>query len=473
MPLPVQIEAGLLARVLAVFPADGGGWLFELDLAGKIVPARSPLPLPVGARLVLQPLSPDRVQVAQVTMPSANSQLLASVLRTMLPVQLPIRQTYTKLATIVRDSSLPAALARNLQELLAHVPAVQQLISGAGLRKAMLDSGGFFEARLGQLVKTQTEQAQRDLAVARDGKPGGGLAVLREASSRGVHELLATLRVLLGGKPSAPAPTSVNANRHDASPATARLATAVLTNDLKARLLAVLGELGSGDNGPLTTRISVNASGSSASPALFLYGPIGRPSTPTPRLQEGIVKQDELMPSQAPVRTPPDKARDSRQSMEPLAQIRQLIQATLANTRVHQIASHPDNPQANENPPLQSWSAVLPITNEEGYDTLELLVENHAAPDNASDSPHREWRLQLCLQIETLGTLHAQLILSGDRLATTLWFDDSQTFARANAALDELGNSLRAQGIELTRLECLTGFPPRMRTTTSLIELRG
>ena len=68
--------------------------------------------------------------------------------------------------------------------------------------------------------------------------------------------------------------------------------------------------------------------------------------------------------------------------------------------------------------------------------------------------------------------VHARLVLNGERLATTLWLADPQALARARAALAELGDLLRAQGVEVTRLDCLEGAPAAAPSATRLLEVR-
>ena len=66
----------------------------------------------------------------------------------------------------------------------------------------------------------------------------------------------------------------------------------------------------------------------------------------------------------------------------------------------------------------------------------------------------------LCLDCAELGPLHARVELSGNRLGTTLWAEREGTLQAARAAVGELEEALRAQGVEVSRVDCRHGRPP-------------
>ena len=84
----------------------------------------------------------------------------------------------------------------------------------------------------------------------------------------------------------------------------------------------------------------------------------------------------------------------------------------------------------------------------------------------------RVWQVLMSLELERIGPLHALLRLSGTRLATTLWVENPAALASARDTLAELGDCLRAEGVDVTRLECLPGAPPpRARSHDKLLDV--
>lgn len=232
--------------------------------------------------------------------------------------------------------------------------------------------------------------------------------------------------------------------------------------------MALLAELGAWRAAP--PRPGATNPMRTTGPATLLYGPLGRLAAPSPPVPPGTTA-----PAPDPGRAGRHaaSATDARptRDAELAAELLGAVRGALARTRGHQIATHPDHPRPGENAPLQAWSVEVPIARSGGFDALELRIEEYAARADPHATPQRHWQVHLCLQLETLGTLHARLDLGGERLATTLWIADPHTLARARAALAELGDCLRAQGVEVTRLDCHEGEPPARPTLARLLEV--
>ena len=62
------------------------------------------------------------------------------------------------------------------------------------------------------------------------------------------------------------------------------------------------------------------------------------------------------------------------------------------------------------------------------------------------------------------GTLHAQVTVRDQKVATRLWAEQEQTANTIRARLNDLQQRREKEGIEVTQLECHTGAPPRPMT---------
>ncbi len=291
---------------------------------------------------------------------------------------------------------------------------------------------------------------------------------LQPARSPATPGAVPTARQRTAANATAPLPDEARAAAR-VLPAGASAAPPALAGDLKAGLLALLAELGAWR--AAASRPGATNPPRTAGPAALLYGPPGRLATPSPP-----VPPDTTASAPEPGRAGRNAAAaaDARptRDTELAAELLGAVRGALARTRVHQIAAHPDQSRQGENPPLQAWSVELPIARNAGFDALELRIEQRETrADPHGAPPQRHWQVQLCLQLETLGTLHARLELSGERLATTLWIPDPHTLGRARAALAELGDCLRAQGVEVTRLDCHAGEPPARPALARLLEV--
>ncbi len=148
------------------------------------------------------------------------------------------------------------------------------------------------------------------------------------------------------------------------------------------------------------------------------------------------------------------------------------VVGALARTRVHQLGVHPESRRQGDSGALQAWSVEIPIAHGTRMDVLEMQVEEHARRESPRGGAERVWQVLMRLDLEQLGPLHALLRLSGTRLATTLWVENPGALAPARDTLAELGDLLRAEGVDVTRLECLPGAPPpRARGHDKLLDV--
>jgi hypothetical protein len=158
-------------------------------------------------------------------------------------------------------------------------------------------------------------------------------------------------------------------------------------------------------------------------------------------------------------------ARSNTAQDEPLEQLLRLVEGALARTRVHQLAALHEPRPANESATNQpAWTVELPIPSPTGFDSLRLrLEENDNSRRELSDGA-RDWTVMLCLDCASLGPIHALVRLRGQRLGTTLWAERESTLRMARGTIEELELALRAQGVEVERLDCLPGKPPEPAT---------
>jgi hypothetical protein len=192
--------------------------------------------------------------------------------------------------------------------------------------------------------------------------------------------------------------------------------------------------------------------------------PAAVPSVPVPAAEQLVARL-----AQQPAGAEGPRPRDPGDLVETL--LRYVVGA-LARTRVHQLGVHPESRRQSDSGTVQAWSVEIPIAHGGRLDALEMRVEDHGQRESPRGGSERVWQVLMTLELELIGPLHALLRLNGTRLATTLWVENPTALAKARDTLAELGECLRAEGIDVTRLECLPGAPPpRAHSHDNLLEV--
>ena len=167
--------------------------------------------------------------------------------------------------------------------------------------------------------------------------------------------------------------------------------------------------------------------------------------------------------SRAMAQSPAQPAMETASARDELQTLLRLVDGALARTRVHQLMTLSDqrNP-ADPSGAALLWNIEIPLPRDGGFDALRIRMEESPGAEDQGTAQARCWRVMLCLDCASLGPLHALVELSGQRIGTTLWAEREGTLLAARAALGELEASLRAQGVEVSRVECLPGRPQEL-----------
>lgn len=177
---PPKSDAGQPAPPLPNTPpatssptAPAGQYRVSVEWQGRALQLLSPQPLPVGSRVQIEidqrgelRLLPPRLNIPS-TPPTAGERPqptsvqpplpapLQQAVRESLPRQQPLQTllpTLLKLAAPALLQRLPAPVAQALQQVVKALPTPTQLQQPEGLRRAVVDSGSFLEAKLAAAV---------------------------------------------------------------------------------------------------------------------------------------------------------------------------------------------------------------------------------------------------------------------------------------------------------------------------------
>jgi hypothetical protein len=304
-------------------------------------------------------------------------------------------------ALLSNSHMLPKALLQQVATFVGRLPDRQNLSTPGGVQQAVRNSGLFMESTLfSQLLST----------TASDRIETGGRSVLQQA-----NQLFASLRSSSGpalSESQAVTTNSINSRSTDPS-----------TTDTKALLIRLLAIAATTDS--------------------------SRSSSHTAR-------SDPNLPL-----TMPQQPEASSQSS-----LRQL-QAALADIELsqHRLASaHHQDQSASSTSTDNSLNCNLLYRHQEQPRAVSLQLQRDDS-DSEANQQHRshkaaQWRLNLQLDLDGIGSVRIDARIGWPRLAVTLWSQQADCLLQLNQQLPGLRQRLVAAGAEVTDLQARFGQPP-------------
>lgn len=102
----------------------------------------------------------------------------------------------------------------------------------------------------------------------------------------------------------------------------------------------------------------------------------------------------------------------------------------------------------------------IPLRFHEEVELLQLRVRRDGADHKDDTAPSAPLRIQLVFNFADTGTIHANLLLAGERISTNWWAESATTAEVLKRALPELGDRLEAAGFHVAALSSQHGTPP-------------
>jgi hypothetical protein len=137
--------------------------------------------------------------------------------------------------------------------------------------------------------------------------------------------------------------------------------------------------------------------------------------------------------------------------------------AALAHQKLLQLASLPEAAQTAARGPANSqWMFEIPFATPQGTAMAQFVIERDGRGNSAEGEANAPvWRVRFSIDVEPLGPVHAQLVLSGPRAWVSLWADRSESLARLRGDAEILNQAFRASD-----LEAEIAFQPAERKAT-------
>ncbi len=365
--------------------------------------------------------------------PSADPALaLAAAMRSAAAMQDGLAPLFADAAVAAKLAGIPLPVREAVLRLLSFRHPVDKPVEADQLRRAVMRSGLFLESNLGSTAAASAKGYAASLAVSDD-----------------LKAVLVGLRAALKQWPASEEPASTPLDRlvaqvsTPASAATLRPGSAPAEALYKALLQA--------------------ASGARAAPD----------ATPQPGTDP---RSSESRPQAALPQRPPPPYFGALPAAQPAAHssitgeaspgiiARTLLaetEAALARHTLLQVASLPERPglplpQA-EGATLR-WMFEIPFGTPQGVAIAQFeIFDERAGTDAEPAAP--VWRVRFTIDIETLGAVHAQVAVMGERTAVTLWAEREASAARLRAEAPLLIEGLREAALDPSDVIVREGSP--------------
>ncbi|MGB5323869.1 MAG: flagellar hook-length control protein FliK, partial [Pseudomonadales bacterium] len=296
-------------------------------------------------------------------------------------------------------TALPAAVQQAAAQLLASIPGQRELVEAAGVKRAVLDSGLFYEHKLA-LAATALRTRNANAPAAAPREQSGLLASGQQIDALARREVDA-------------------ATRQDYKHALLQL-LAALRNAAGLRSTAPLLNAGSEELALLAGADSIRGAESGT-------------------VQSGAARSGET---------------------DAILQLLRLVLGASARVQTQQLLSASNQLASQADPATnQSLNIGIPLWMDQRLSILDLHIQRERSKTKAR-TQDTTWNLRLRFDLEELGELTALATLHGQRVAAALWASTSELASAVQGELEEVGDTLARFGLQVQNLQCCTGEPP-------------
>lgn len=406
-PLVQVWSVGQLLEATVATPVDQGR--LTVVIGGTRLEASTNTPLRPGQNLLVRVEQQAETVVLRVLEHKPGPlEVQANALRNALPRQAPLPPLFANLDVLaktpdrIRHDAAPqwAQLARSVVRALPHA---REMSVPEGLRRAMADSGVFFESRAAAAATGDKPFPVQDL------KAG----------------LLKLLALVTGERvPNAPPP--------EARPAPPSSPAAPAASQPPA-------------SSQHTAAAASNPPASSQHSAATPQPPAVAPPPQTQPPQRAAPPQPQTLSTPSlPEMVAPEKIATAFRSQ---------LEGAVSRIQIHQLNSLP-----TEEGVRPVWSMEIPVRTGERVDVWSLGIEQEA-PGKGHGAVGR-WSVSLAFELENLGPVRARVALQDQKVSASFWTEHEQTAELFHRHEGQLRERLIALGLAVGNILCAQGLPP-------------
>ena len=346
--------------------------------------------------------------------------IIETGIRQSLPIQQPLKALLPLLIQLTQQqkSDIPKSIVNTIKTLTSQLPTKENLREPKAVKRAILNSGTFLEAKLSTLI---SEQLQRS-----------------------------TQRNKLTPAQLSQQPTQEHYQRREG---------AVIHADTKAKTLQLIREIEQVIGKPLlkTNALATKTSSDVTKQTL----------EPTPPLQTNT-----LIPNTQHIDSTQSAKNDNIDIL--LQQLGKQLLATLAKTQLNQLDTlNQRGTNTTENTTIiNSWALDIPIMTGKNADNLELHI-NEEELENEKQEKTKQWKVMLDFDLHSLGKMSVELVIIEKTVSATVWSEKEQAHLTVKKEIDSLRSNLESAGVNVKKVDCLLGIPKkRVPLKQQLVDIR-
>lgn len=424
----LQISADNTAKIISATDQNGKLILGINNLTGEAnkntqqtTTATAPISKPVIDRSTNAPIINNTTShvATQANKPPPSPQTrIDNAMRQALPIQQPLKLIAPLLQQLsqTHNTELPKTITQQIKTLLATIPTQQQAQDPKALKRALLNSGTFFESKLNRLVTDhQNRQTQQS-----------------KLSPEQRNQL----------------PPIENLIKRDA---------AIINSDSKASTQKLIQQIEHALGKPL----SRNQPGKTTTATDDTHS--------KPLIDPTLIKTLEQTIAAKPQAT----ATASKENLDiVLQQLGRQLLASLAKTQLNQLDTLNQRPQATNEPTTNSWSLEIPIMNGKQVDNMELKIQQEEASEKDTKAT-KQWRVMLDFDLHKLGKMSVELVIINKSVSATIWSELEQAHREVEKEINTFQQGLEKIGVNVTKVDCKIGIPEkRPMSLQPLVDIR-
>ena len=405
-----------------------------LRLGSQLVQVKSDIPVTVGQsiKVLVERTATELILKAQP--PNQQTSIINTSLRQLLPKQSPVNefqqpliQVFTRITkqTITTASSVSADLPSQLlqikrltRNILQSLPSQKNIITTEGFKKALQNSGVFFEAKLQQALADSKTTSNNPISNPKN---------LFKASPGQAQSTQNTSTTTLSPKSQQPLVT--------------------INTDLKANLIKLIHLLKAW---PKASQFASQATSTQQTPPQL---PLAKPAAPLQTFSS-TASQTTAQPQ--------NSAQLAAQALD--SQIKELMSkadGAISKLSLNQLASS----NAESNTTRQTWQIEIPFLNQHASESVFLKIQQEEPSDKLSKKADKQWTVSLEMNPPKLGLIKNKLTLNNQHISSSFWAESAETRELIHQHLSVFKDQLFRANLKPEKIQVRSGSGPTVQET--------
>ena len=504
----LSIGQQLLATIIA---SDTKSGEIVLNINNTIINAKTSLPLRVNQTLQLLVAQTGSQVTLKLQDNLMNSLITEQAMRQVLPQQCPLSVAIRHIQQFLQQSPptpIPPKLVQLANQFVKQLPTAQQLSTAEGVKSAIANSGLFLEKNLKQLLSNQPavnlkkdikslfinlkhaltqEQSKVDRSVSQQqNTPSPQQTKHMNTQPLTVNEnVVKTPARVQASTPPSPQNTPLN-HAPQIKPqkieptglaATNSVTAKNITTDIQPKIAPAATKTSEppkqqvANNQTLPAQKLLDIQAKSVPRPLTAAAPPAPPAPISMPLHPSSTQQyhhkvntsyhhNTHNPAKQALEFVATKTEAKQSSLaarisslsDMIENLVKAVDSAISRTQLHQL-----NTLHEQDNGKLAWSFEVPVHDDEEIHLIQMEFEKE---QNNAQEKDAVVSVNLAIELQTLGPIHARITLISDNISVVLWAEHGSTFKLAHDHMDELQENLQKSGFIAENISCHQGTPP-------------